>query len=328
MNDLISVIVPIYNVEDYIEKSLRSLFEQSYSNLEFIFVNDATMDRSIQFLEKILLEYPQRNKQVKIIHHEINQGLPSARNTGLKHVNGKYVYHCDSDDWLHPKILEKLHTAIIKDNAEIAFCDFYNVINNESIIYKQVECSSYIDYLKSFFRGYSQASVWNKLFKASLFRDNSIQFPDGLSMLEDMRTVVELFYYAEKIVYVPESLYYYVRSRAGSLSGLNYQKSKLIREDRIKNVSGISSFLKEKNVTEIEVEINLLKLGAKQNLLINADSISVFKEWANIFPESNKYIKYGNLPLHYKIIAKSILKSSWLIPSLWLFIKSKKKSIG
>jgi len=96
---LVSVIVPIYNVEGYIEKCVRTLFEQTYQNIEYIFVDDCSPDNSVNILEIVLEEYPDRKNQVHIVRHEINKGSASSRNTGLDLVNGEYIMFADSDDY-------------------------------------------------------------------------------------------------------------------------------------------------------------------------------------------------------------------------------------
>lgn len=96
----VSIIIPIYGVELFIERCAISLFEQTLDDIEYIFVDDCTMDKSVQILQGIIAKYPQRKDNVFIIRHERNKGLASARKTGLKFVHGEYVAHCDSDDWL------------------------------------------------------------------------------------------------------------------------------------------------------------------------------------------------------------------------------------
>lgn len=318
---LVSVIVPVYKVEAYIEKCIRSLFEQTYENIEFIFVDDASPDSSIKILKNVLKEYTQREEQTKIITHEINKGLPSARNTGLANANGDFIYHCDSDDWVETTIIENLLQKAISENADVVFCDFYNVYDNSFVLYQQSKCNSYKDYVENFFYGYSQGSVWNKLIKSNLFYNNQIKFPDGLPMLEDLRTIIQIYFFAKKISYVNKPLYYYVKSRSNSISGDQYQKSNKISQDRIENVKEMERFLKNKNIQGVELSINLLKLGAKHNILINAKSIRDYKIWKDIFPESSVSISKSSLPFYYKIIAKSITSEIWVFPIIWLKIK-------
>ena len=100
MKAKVSVIVPIYNVERFVQKCTRSLLNQTLADVEFIFIDDATPDKSLQVIEKTILEYPNRKNNIKILHHSINKGLPAARNTGFKEATGEYIFHCDSDDYV------------------------------------------------------------------------------------------------------------------------------------------------------------------------------------------------------------------------------------
>ena len=112
----VSAIIPVYNVSSFIRKSVKSLMGQTLQDVEFIFVDDSTPDDSIEILEGELKNYPHRTGQVRIIHHQQNKGLPSARNTGLKAATGEYVYHCDSDDWMEPEMLEKMYALGFSDD--------------------------------------------------------------------------------------------------------------------------------------------------------------------------------------------------------------------
>ena len=107
MSYKVSVIVPIYKVEKFIEHSVRSLMEQTLPEVEYIFVNDASTDKSFAILKKVISEYTNRVRQIVFLEHKVNKGLPAARNTGLSVATGKYVFHCDSDDFI--EFLEKKH---------------------------------------------------------------------------------------------------------------------------------------------------------------------------------------------------------------------------
>ena len=119
----VSVCIPVYGVEKYIERCARSLFEQTMKDdIEFIFVDDCTPDKSIEVLQKVLEEYPNRKDQVKIIHHEVNKGLTGARNTALKYVSGDYIIHCDSDDWVDKDLYATMYKKAAKENADVVCC--------------------------------------------------------------------------------------------------------------------------------------------------------------------------------------------------------------
>jgi glycosyltransferase involved in cell wall biosynthesis len=129
MKSLVSILVPIYGVEKYIERCARSLFEQTYSNIEYVFVNDCTKDKSIELLMNVLNEYPHRKGQVKLIHHERNRGLAAARNTAVYNMTGEYVWHVDSDDYIETQAVELLVNEIQKTNAEVIIFGYNTVIS-------------------------------------------------------------------------------------------------------------------------------------------------------------------------------------------------------
>ena len=121
----VSVIIPVYNVASYIERCARSLFGQTLREMEFIFVDDSSPDRSIQIVREVLKEFPHRVHQVKFLRNEQNKGLPAARINGLRVATGEYVYRCDSDDYLEPDVLETMYRAAKANDADIVWCDWF-----------------------------------------------------------------------------------------------------------------------------------------------------------------------------------------------------------
>ena len=115
----VSILVPIFGVEKYIERCARSLFEQTYSNLEYIFVNDCTPDKSVEVLENVMVNYPERIENVKILTHEKNRGVAAVRNTALDNACGDFVSLVDSDDWLELDAVELLVSKQLKTDADI-----------------------------------------------------------------------------------------------------------------------------------------------------------------------------------------------------------------
>lgn len=104
----LSVIVPMWSVEKYIAKCARSLFESTLDDMEFVFVDDCTPDKSVEVLQGVIEEYPKRKSQTIIVRHEVNKGLPQARKTGVAAAHGEFITHCDSDDWVAPEMYEKM----------------------------------------------------------------------------------------------------------------------------------------------------------------------------------------------------------------------------
>ena len=188
----VSVIVLIYKVEKYIERCARSLFCQTMQDIEYIFVNDCTLDCSIQILQSVIDEYPQRKSDIKIISHEKNMGSGAARNTGLEAAGGEYVIYCDGDDWVDPDMYEKLYIKAREDNADIVMCDYYEEKQGKRIRYSQNPFRYKGDIVEQMLVGKLHSSVWGALVRKSLYEDNHIQFPVGISMWEDLCTSVRL----------------------------------------------------------------------------------------------------------------------------------------
>ena len=150
----VSVIIPVYKVEAFIERCARSLFEQTLKeDVEFIFVDDASPDYSISNIHQCLNDYPERKQQTKILVHSQNQGLPSARNTGLQVASGKYVFHCDSDDYLDGGALELMYAAAEQSQADMVWCDWYLSFAHNERYMKQPKYDSPIEVLKGMLGG-------------------------------------------------------------------------------------------------------------------------------------------------------------------------------
>ena len=209
-NIKISVIIPIYNVEKFIQRCAKSLFEQTMtSNIEYIFVNDFSSDKSIEILNNVLSNYPYRIEQTKIINLPLNVGASSCRNYGLQNANGDFIIFCDSDDWVDHNMYEILYNKAIQENADIVCCDFYDEFINKQITRKQPFAEQPETGIKNMLTAKLHSSTCNKLVKHSLYKENNIIFPDKINMWEDLYTSIRLFFYAKKIAYIPLPLYHY-----------------------------------------------------------------------------------------------------------------------
>ena len=156
----ISVVIPVYKVENYIERCVRSLMEQTFQDVEFLFVDDASPDRSMEIVRQITSSY---KRNVRFLKHDENRGLPSARNTGLRAAEGEYIYHCDSDDWLEPTMLEKMAGAAMAKDADFVYCDFYLSFAGSERYMPTPDYESSIEALeKGFLAGQMNYHVWNK----------------------------------------------------------------------------------------------------------------------------------------------------------------------
>ena len=204
----ISVIIPVYGVEKYIERCARSLFEQTLDDIEYIFVNDCTKDNSISVLEHVIKDYPDRISQITILRHEVNKGLPQARKTGISVAKGEYIAHCDSDDWVDTEMYRQMYEAAKAESADVVVCD-YNVHDGTKVL-KTVQGCHNTDierFRENLLLQIDQWSLCNKMFrKASCYKD--IVYPKG-NMGEDMALCSQLIQNCNKLVYMDKPFYYY-----------------------------------------------------------------------------------------------------------------------
>lgn len=180
----ISVIVPFYGVERFIGRCVESLMNQTLTEgVEFLFIDDGSVDRSRQIIEETLGAYPWR--EAKIITHDKNRGLPAARNTGLSSARGRYILHCDSDDYLEPDMLELLYEEALRSHAEIVFCDFFKSFTDRETIVRQPLCATPHEALRQLLHGSMQYNVWNKLVSRQLYERAGMRFSEGHTLGED-----------------------------------------------------------------------------------------------------------------------------------------------
>ena len=210
--DLISVIIPVYKVEKYLEKCIESIIKQTYTNLQIILVDDGSPDNC----GKICDEYAKKDLRIEVIH-KANGGLSDARNVGISKAKGRYIGFVDSDDYIKEDMYEILLNLIKKYDADVSICNLYDVIDgNECIRNKENGIREYsrLDILKEVLLDKNiQSYAWNKLYEKELF--DEIKYPIG-KKYEDIGTTFYLFEKCNKIVVTSEPEYYYLK-RADSL---------------------------------------------------------------------------------------------------------------
>jgi len=220
---LISVIVPVYNVDNYLRKCIDSLIVQTLKDIEIILVNDGSTDESIDICE----EYKLKDNRIKVIHKE-NGGLSDARNKGIDIAKGKYISFVDSDDWINPQMLEKLYILASKYEADIVQGDYIKaydediIVNNMSENIIKYNAEQILDELYS--GNYTKnIVVWNKIYKRELFND--IRFPKG-KLHEDEFTTYKILHKANLIIDSNIPIYYY-RQREGSIMNSDFNIKRL-----------------------------------------------------------------------------------------------------
>ena len=212
MEKLISVIVPIYNVAQYLPKSLDSIINQTYKNLQIILVNDFSNDNSSSICD----EYAAKDNRISVIHRKSRGGVSDARNDGLRAVSGDYIGFIDPDDYIEPCFFQKLYEAIVRDHADIAVCNYHIfgqglnqtgktptvVLNSQQAMELLIADNEVTSYL------------WNKLFLADLFMESCF---DSGYRYEDIRIIHKIFLKSARITAINSVLYHY-RIRKGSIT--------------------------------------------------------------------------------------------------------------
>ena len=203
---LVSVIIPVYNVEEWIAKSVRSVMRQTYQNLEIILIDDGSPDKCPEMCDIIGKE----DKRVNVIH-KLNGGLSDARNSGILVANGDYVMFLDSDDWIAPDIVELLYRSLVKYSADISECSFtyvykdynrpYTTCTGETIVVSPIESLNLLNQNKCFL-----SNSWAKLIRREIMQ--GISFPKGYQH-EDEFTTYKYHLNANKLVYTDVFKYYY-----------------------------------------------------------------------------------------------------------------------
>ena len=245
---LVSIAVPVYGVEKYIEKCTISLFEQTYQNLEYIFVNDCTKDKSIEILNSIIEQYPNRKPFVKIINHIENKGLSETRNTAINNCKGEFIISVDSDDWLEPNAVETLISKQQEKNADIVYG---NIICNDNIrkvnflIPKPMEKKEFLIYILS---NRYHHEVCSRLIRRNLYIDHNIRVENPCHVGEDWQVMPKLIYYAKTVDFIDKDIYHYYIDKPTSYvhAKRDYEKNSKFYINELKSIEVIHHFFLDK----------------------------------------------------------------------------------
>lgn len=309
IKNMVSIIVPVYNIEKYLEECITSIMHQSYKNIEIILVDDGSTDKSGIICDK----FSELDKRIKVVHKE-NGGAASAKNVGLDEANGEYICFVDGDDYIFRDFIENLYNQLIKYNADISECSFYYLykshIEKDSFKSNNVIFTSK-DYLNQYVDEWQSSLFWNKLFKSSVIGD--IRFKKEKRCIDDEFFTYKVILNADLIARNSNHKYYYRQRKSSAVQNSlnNMQKAKDaldILVERYKLVTVKFPRLKKKYI-EHDVN-NLYYILSAFNL--NDELVSLFK--------SNVYFYLKESILH-KCNIRIIYSTLRL-----LFLKNKKVS--
>lgn len=313
----VSIIAPIYNVSKYIECCAISLFEQTFTDIQFVFVNDCTTDNSIEILLDVINRYPNRKNSVEIVNHETNKGLASARNTGFKHAVGEYILHIDSDDYLELNMVEEMYTKAKENNADIVVCDFFMQWNSKQKYFKQNYAPSGLEYTKMVIGFEVMPNVWNKLINKDLIDRSGVSSVPNINTGEDYLLISKLSYHSTTIAKVDKALYHYNQLNLNSYMKTFSKKSitnlimvlELLSE-YFANKTDFNQYSKALLIGKLRVKIQMLQASSRQERT----------ELLQIFPETNAIASTTTLKLQGKITIWLAKKKHILLLDFFIFV--------
>lgn len=276
----ISVIVPIYKAEKYIERCLRSLFGGSkIDGVEFILINDATPDRSMVIAREVASHYELLN--IIFIENRYNCGVSMTRCIGVEAAHGEYIIQIDSDDWCEADMLEQMYCVAMAEDADIVIADYFDCYNDQCRYSKQRVSSDSVESIKDMLDGGLNCQLWNKLIRRRLYIDHNIHHMEGYKIGEDMLAGIKLIYYASKISYIPRAFTHYMRNPDSITNNL----SEPVLRDWVRVCRAVESFFVYEGIaTELEESMQRAKMHVKFHaiLVTRGDAQSYF---VRCFPE-------------------------------------------
>ena len=278
----VSILVPFYNVEKYVGRCVESLFTQSYQNIEYVFVNDCSPDKSEDIINNCINQYGVADK-CKIVSHEKNQGICTSRNDCLEYMTGDYFLFVDSDDYIEKDMVETLVNAALEVDADISGCGYVEEYEDHAVEYPQKYINDYNEMLKAITVLTLKGVMWKLLIRSSIVRNNQIRFMPEKNMVDDYLFCCQVFYYAKRFSGVDRCMYHYIQYNPNNYSHITVYN--IIHQ--VEAIKEAEKFYKEKGVLHIvEKEIFQRKFLAKMPLLLDKNCFDV-KKWRGLLPESN-----------------------------------------
>lgn len=205
----VSICTPVYKVSLFIERCARSLFEQTYANVEFVFVDDCSPDDSIAVLERVMSDYANVSEKVTIIHHDRNRGLAASRNTAVAAAKGDFIMHVDSDDWIEPNMVELLVNEQQKTNSDIVSCNFLIHYPYGNDVFEEPDYRSKDEMMRKILQMTLDHTLCRRLIRSSLYKGNNVEAIEGVNIGEDHYTLPRLLFYAHSFAKCDKALYHY-----------------------------------------------------------------------------------------------------------------------
>lgn len=298
----VSVIVPVFKVDAFIEKCVHSLFGQTLDSMEYIFVDDCSPDKSIEILERVLKLYPARVQQTMIVHQTKNCGAAVARKVGIEKATGEYVIQCDSDDWVEKDMYEQLYAKAKEDSLDVVISEYSEILQGKRVrtMNQHLGDDPFYTVVKEPIR----CSLWNKLVRREIYTGHEFVYPRK-HMMEDEVICSQIFFYAKRIGYVDKPLYNY-NLNPSSISHAMDESGILKRwSEAYDNIKIVDRFVR-KHCCDMKYHraLDVLKFDVKGYLMpLMRKSNKYYKEWRDTFAEINNRIIFSDeLPISLRTV--------------------------
>lgn len=294
----LSIIIPIYKVEDYIERCATSLFLQTLSDVEYIFINDKTPDKSMDVLDRVISKFPHLSDSIHIIEHSENKGLAATRITGLQFSQGEYVAFCDSDDWIDPEMYVQLYKTATDENADMVYCNYIAEHLSKTIRVDIPKVTNIKDYINSLLLGTIPSFSCLRIFKRELLSDHIFElYQVGVDMWEDVLMNIRLYPYLKRIAYNPIAGYHYNQCNGNAYTAIWSNKSLSNIQDVLRLV--IQTIDKDES---LQFPLSCFKIGTYYSILSHTSLIDLINTDCLISRQDMITIwKHPAMPFHNKL---------------------------
>lgn len=321
-NTKVSILVPFYKVEKYVGRCVESLFTQTYPNIEYVFVNDCTPDKSMEVINEYIAKYDVADK-CKIIIHDKNLGISASRNDCLDNMTGDYFLFVDSDDYIDKDMVELLVEAAIREEADISGCGYIEEYSDHSVEHPQKYTNNHEEMMRAITVLTIKGVMWKLLIRSNIVTDHKeeVRFIPDRNMVDDYLFCCQVFYYAQRFAGVDKCMYHWIQYNPN-----NYTHTTIFAvESQAAAIRKVEEFYRQKGVYEIvKEELNQRKFISKLPLLLDNACFDV-KLWRRLFPESNEIwrtmnFSFGNIFLFRIASSPLYCLSSVLKKSLNMFL--------
>ena len=308
----VSILVPFYNVEKYVSRCVESLFTQTYQNIEYVFVNDCTPDKSAEVIQKYIDMYHVADK-CKIITHQQNQGISASRNDCLDNMTGDYFLFVDSDDYIDKDMVELLVEAAVKEDADISGCGYIEEYSDHSVEHPQKYTNDHAEMMRAITVLTIKGVMWKLLIRSNIVTDHKeeVRFIPDRNMVDDYLFCCQVFYYAQRFAGVDKCMYHWIQYNPN-----NYTHTTIFAvESQAAAIRKVEEFYREKGVYEIvQDELDQRKFISKLPLLLDKNCLDV-PRWRSLFPESNGCRNSNIFSNKHKVLFKlAVSPFYWIIP--------------